>query len=69
MNTITADVSKSTNERSKVIITVKREFGTKDFYKLYAEYAAVKMKQGSDHSASARSLRDTAAMSLILMIR
>ena len=37
---------KPVTERSKVIITVKREFGTKDFYKLYAEYAALKIKQG-----------------------
>lgn len=36
---------KPVTERSKVIITVKREFGKADFYKLYAEYAAVKIKQ------------------------
>ena len=52
MNTITADDSKPTNERSKVIITVKREFGTKDYYKLYAEYAAVKIKQGMTNLAA-----------------
>ncbi len=46
MNTFTLGVPKPVTERSKVIITVKREFGTKDFYKLYAEYAAVKIKQG-----------------------
>ena len=52
MNTFTVDVPKPVTERSKVIITVKREFGTKDFYKLYAEYAAVKIKQGMTNVAA-----------------
>lgn len=51
MNTYTVNLPKPVTERSKVIITVKREFGTKDFYKLYAEYAAVKIKQGMANKA------------------
>ncbi len=46
MNTCKVNVPRPVTERSKVIITIKREFGQKDFYKLYAEYAALKIKQG-----------------------
>ena len=46
MNTFTVDVPKPVTERNKVIITVKRKFGDRDLCKLYAEYAALKIKQG-----------------------